>query len=234
MTALHRLLRTFEGKVNAYIAFTEFSRQKFIAAGLPADRIFLKPHFLSNDPGAKQGPGTYALLLGRLVEEKGILTLLKAWQNLKHIPLRIAGSGRLESEVRKFTQDNPSVSLLPYLSQEECFELIKGARFLVWPSEGHFETFGLVAIEAFACGVPVIASRLGAMAEIVAEGRTGLHFAAGDEADLAAKLSWAWTHPEEMGAMGNLARAEYLAKYTAEQNYPLLMDIYQQAQRAIA
>jgi glycosyltransferase involved in cell wall biosynthesis len=80
--------------------------------------------------------------------------------------------------------------------------------------------------EAFACGLPVIASRLGAMAEIVTDGKTGLHFTAGDEDDLAAKVEWAWTHPDEMRAMGQSARAEYLAKYTAERNYQQLMSIY--------
>jgi glycosyltransferase involved in cell wall biosynthesis len=103
---------------------------------------------------------------------------------------------------------------------------MKRARFLVLPSE-LYETFGRVAVEAFACGVPVIASRLGAMQEIVEDGRTGLHFSPGDADDLAAKVEWAWTHPNEMQAMGRAARAEYEAKYTAEQNYRMLMEIYQ-------
>jgi glycosyltransferase involved in cell wall biosynthesis len=234
MTAVHRLLGTWQGKVDAYIAFTEFSRRKFIAAGLPAEKIFLKPHFLRNDPGAKQGLGTYALFLGRLVEEKGILTLLRAWQNLKHIPLRIVGEGQLTAEVQKFVQGNPSVSLLPYLSQDECFELIKGARFLIWPSEGAFETFGLVAIEAFACGTPVIASRADTINELVEDQKTGLHFEMGNSEDLAAKAEWAWTHPREMEAMGWAGRAEYRSKYTAERNYELLMEIYSRATCATA
>ena len=112
--------------------------------------------------------------------------------------------------------------------------MIKGARFLVWPSEGYNETFGLVAIEAFACGVPVIASGLGAMKEIVADGGTGLHFIPGDAEDLADKVDWAWTHPHEMDVMGNRARMEYRAKYTAEQNHTILMKIYAQVKAARA
>jgi glycosyltransferase involved in cell wall biosynthesis len=157
---------------------------------------------------------------------------MKAWKSLRHIPLRIHGEGPMEEDVRRLAEENPSVRVLPRLSRSECFEVIKGARFLVWPSEGYNETFGLIAIEAFACGVPVIASRLGAMTEIVEDGNTGLHFIAGDAADLAAKVEWSWTHPEEMDAMGNRARAEYQAKYTAEKNYPLLMAIYRQVQAA--
>jgi glycosyltransferase involved in cell wall biosynthesis len=99
----------------------------------------------------------------------------------------------------------------------------------VWPSQGYFETFGLVAAEAFSCGVPVLASRTGVMEEIVENGRTGLHFTPGDSDDLAAKVGWAWAHPEEMAAMGRAARAEYEAKYTAERNYAMLIEIYQRA-----
>ena len=98
MMIAHRALGTWLNEVDAYIAFTEFSRQKFIAAGLPPDKIFLKPHFLGVDPGAKRGLGEYALFLGRLVPEKGVTTLLKAWQQLKHIPLAIAGDGPLREK----------------------------------------------------------------------------------------------------------------------------------------
>lgn len=234
MITTHRLLKTWQRRVDAYIVFTEFFRQKFIAAGLPLGKIFLKPHFLPADPGMKQSTGTYALFLGRLAPEKGVATLLSAWKTLPHIPLRILGEGPMQDEVLCFADGNPSVRLSRRLSRRECFEVIKGARFVVWPSEGYYEAFGLVAIEAFACGVPVIASRVGAMTEIVEDKRTGLHFSPGDAQDLAAKVEWAWTHPREMDAMGIIARAEYQAKYTAEQNYPRLLEIYKQAQRTRA
>ncbi len=87
----------------------------------------------------------------------------------------------------------------------------------------------MTIVEAFACGLPVIVSRLGAMAEIVNDHRTGLHFTPGDPQDLAAKVEWAWTHPQDMMEMGRTARAEYEARYTAEENYPQLMSIYGRA-----
>jgi glycosyltransferase involved in cell wall biosynthesis len=232
MIAAHRLLGTWQEKVDAYIAFTEFSRQKFIAGGLPSEKIFLKPHFLTTDPGIKRKAGDYALFLGRLAPEKGITTLLEAWQNQEHIPLLIAGSGPLKEEVHKFQQGNPLVRAFSHLPQQECFELIKGARFLVWPSKGYNETFGLVAIEAFACGTPVIASRVGVIPEIVEDGKTGLHFEVGNAEDLANKVKWAWSHRREMEMIGRVARAEYEAKYTAERNYQLLMDIYSRTRSA--
>jgi len=229
MMAGHRVFRTWQEQVDTYIVFTEFFRQKFIDAGLPREKILVKPHFLGSDPGMKQATGGYALFLGRLAAEKGVPTLLKAWGSLGHVPLLIRGEGPMSSDVEHFARKNPLVRTLPYLSRKECMDLIKGARFLVWPSEGYYETFGLVAIEAFACGTPIIASRIGVMTEIVEDHRTGLHFIAGDPDDLATKVHWAWTHPGEMAEMARAARAEYKAKYTAKRNYQLLMEIYLRA-----
>ncbi len=134
-------------------------------------------------------------------------------------------------ELRRRTQRLPDVELLGRRNHEEVMSLLKGARFLLFPSEW-YECFPVTLVEAFACGVPVIASRLGAMAEIVEDGRTGLHFAPKDSEDLAAKVEWAWNHPEHIREMGHEARAEHEAKYTAERNYQTLMEIYQKAMEA--
>jgi glycosyltransferase involved in cell wall biosynthesis len=108
---------------------------------------------------------------------------------------------------------------------------MRGARFLIFPSEWP-ETFGLTIIEAFGSGLPVIASRLGSIAEVIEEGKTGLYFVAGDPADLASKVRWAWTHVGQMEVMGRAGRAEYKSKYTSERNYHLLMEIYRRARSA--
>lgn len=230
MVAVHRGLKTWRDQVDAYIVFTEFYRRKFIEGGLPPEKIVVKPHFIYPDPGPpKSGPGDYALFIGRLDPEKGVRTLLQAWQQTKSIPLKIRGDGQLLREVQDFIGERGLnfVEVVGRRSKEELAALIKGARFLVWPSKGYYENFGLVAVEAFACGVPVIASRAGVMTEIVKNERTGLHFTPGDPRDLAAKVRWAWTHPAELERMGKECRAEFEAKYTAEQNYPMLMEIYE-------
>lgn len=231
MLAVHRAMGTWRKKVDVYVALTEFARQKFVEGGLPAERIVVKPNFMAHDPGAKRETGEYALYVGRLSEEKGPQVLLRAWARLGgHVPLRIAGDGPLKEELGlEFGASGLSgVKLLGKVRSEEIVELLHGARFLVFPSIW-FETFGLAIIESFACGVPVIASRLGSMAEIVADGKTGLHFTAGDDADLAAKVEWAWTHAEEMEEMGRAARREFEEKYTSEANYRRLMEIYEMA-----
>ena len=105
---------------------------------------------------------------------------------------------------------------------------MKDAKFLVLPSQC-YENFPMTIVEAFASGIPVVCSRLGAIQELVTDGRTGLHFTPGDADDLAAKVEWAWTHPREIEEMGREARAEYKAKYTAQRNYEMLMEIYAKA-----
>jgi glycosyltransferase involved in cell wall biosynthesis len=159
------------------------------------------------------------------------MTMLEAWRKVDGIPLKIIGDGELRakaSEVIQTITPAGAVELIGQQERPEVMERMKRARFLVWPSEGA-ETFGLVAAEAFACGVPVITTRFGAMAELVEDGKTGLHFSLGDASDLAVKVRWAIEHPSEMGRMGENARKVYEQKYTAETNYRQLIAIYRHA-----
>jgi glycosyltransferase involved in cell wall biosynthesis len=230
MLAVHCWLKTWQEQVDSYITLTEFCKQKFIEGGLPSEKIHVKPNFVDRDPGLRKGNGHYALFVGRLSSEKGVWTMLLAWQGLGRIPLKIVGNGPLMSDVQVFLQKKKleSVEVLGHRTPADVALLMKGARFLLFPSEW-YETFGLVAIEAFACGVPVIASRLGAMAEIVDEGQTGLLFNPGDPEDLADKVRWAVDHPDVMCCMGKSARGVYVERYTPEKNYQILLDIYERA-----
>lgn len=233
MLAAHHYLGTWQRHVDTYLVYTNFYRQKFMDAGLPLEKIAVQRHFVTPDPGSRTTRGDYALFVGRLAPEKGVLTLLRSWEELRSVPLKIRGEGPLQDRVLDLSRDSRArVELVPRLLRRDLSILFQGARFLIWPSEGYYETFGLVAIEAFACGVPVIASRAGVMAEIVEDRRTGLHFTQGDPQDLAAKIEWAWSHPGAMDEMGRAARAEYEEKYTADRNYPILMEAYEQPRRA--
>jgi glycosyltransferase involved in cell wall biosynthesis len=239
MLAVHRARGTWERDVTSYIVLTEFARKKFLQGGLPAEKMFIKPNFVSPDPlprvgdggQASAGDGSYAIFAGRLSPEKRVSTLLDAWTRLRsRVPLVIVGGGtqRAELEAEAIKGNLDTVKFRGLLAHDQTMAAIKGARFLVFSSEW-YETFGLTMIEAFACGVPVICSRMGAMEEIVDEGRTGLYFTAGNPEDLAEKVEWAWNHPERMRQMGEEARREYESKYTAEKNYPRLMEIYRHA-----
>jgi glycosyltransferase involved in cell wall biosynthesis len=225
MITLHRALGTWN-LVDRFLALTEFARQKFIEGGFPPEKISVKPNFVHPDPGPGEGRGGYALFVGRLSPEKGLGTLLMAWERLGgKVPLKIVGDGPLAPEVQEAQKRISGVEWLGRKAPEEVYALMGEASFLVFPSEW-YEGFPKVLAEAFAKGLPVLASALGSQGSIVDHGRTGLHFRPGDPEDLAAKVEWLLAHPNELARMRKEARAEYEAKYTAEQNYAQLMAIY--------
>jgi glycosyltransferase involved in cell wall biosynthesis len=230
MLTVHRWLKTWNEQVDVYIALTEFARQKFIQSGLPAEKIVLKPNFVDPDPGMREGVGDYALFVGRFSPEKKLVTLLEAWKKLRGIPLKLVGTGRQEHHIQQLAREFglENVKFLGQRPHDQVLAFMKKARLLLFPSEW-YEGFPLVLAEAFACGVPVVASRLGSMAEIVEDGRTGLFFTPGDSDDLAAKVEWGFTHPQEMAQMGRRARQEFGAKYTGDRNREGLLNIYRLA-----
>ncbi|MFB2898801.1 glycosyltransferase, partial [Aerosakkonemataceae cyanobacterium BLCC-F50] len=209
-----------------YITLSQFAREKFIEGGFPAEKIVVKPNFVDPDPGVGTGLGGYALFVGRLSQEKGLDTLLAAWEQLKNpMPLKIVGEGPLAGEVAKAAQKSPKIEWLGRKPMAEVHALMGEAMVLIFPSKW-YETFGRVAVEAFAKGTPVIAANIGAIAELVEHGRTGLRFQPGNATDLAAQVEWVLQHQQQWELMRQEARAQYLAKYTAQQNYQRLMEIY--------
>jgi len=231
MLASHRALGTWRGSVTRFIVLTEFAKRKFVESGFPSHRLVVKPNFADHDPGERVGVGKYALFVGRLVENKGLRVLLNAWKELhEQYPLHIVGDGPDRSSLQAEATERQlsGITFRGRLSREEVMEAVKGARFVIVPST-LYEGFPMCIVESFACGTPVLCSRLGGLAEIVQEHLTGLHFNPGDSLDLARKVEWSWKHPLELSQMGRAARAKYESDYTAEKNYSLLMEIYEQA-----
>jgi glycosyltransferase involved in cell wall biosynthesis len=230
ISLLHRWLGTWSERIDRYIVPSNFTRNKFVEAGLSAAKLVVKPNFIHPDPGCRTEAEDYVVFVGRLSEEKGVATLLAAFQLLPQpMPLVIFGEGPLRQVLE---QEAAARGLSSYVrfcgwaAHRDALRAVRAARFLVVPSVG-YETFGNAIAEAYACGVPVIASALGAIEDIVCDGETGLLVRAGDAADLAEKIAWAWAHPQEMKSMGRAARLEYEARYTAARNHSMLMNIYE-------
>jgi len=231
MLTAHRALRTWTRMVDCYIALGEFARQKFIQGGLPANKVVVKPHFVP-DPSVGDGHGQYALFVGRLSPEKGVQTLLQAWERLAgKIPLKIVGDGPLAGDVADALRRLPNAEWLGRLSPAAVTTAMQDAALLVFPSEW-YEGLPRTILESFAVGTPVVAANLGAMHEVVHEGRSGLHFQSGNPEDLARVVADAFMHPEELARMRVQARAEFEARYTAEENYRRLMEIYSHVWKA--
>jgi glycosyltransferase involved in cell wall biosynthesis len=227
MLAIHRARKTWTELVDAYIVLSAFSRSRFVQAGLPDELIKVKPNFVHCDPGKRQGNGSYVLFVGRLDREKGVPTLLKAWQQLpRDMSLQIVGEGPARNELMAMVKGCSNVSFTGWLSNEQVFCAMKQARVLVFASEW-YENSPLTIIEAFACGLPVIASNLGAMPELVEHGRNGLLFDPGNADHLARTILEAWQQPEYMQRLGDHAREDYEKKYSSAANYRQLMDIYE-------
>jgi glycosyltransferase involved in cell wall biosynthesis len=229
MLTVHRALGTWRNAVDVYVALTEFSRSKFVEGGVPARKIVIKPNFAYPDPGAGEGGGGFGLFVGRLSAEKGLQTLLKAWGNLAGtVPIKIVGDGPMSAPVKEAMAKDLTIEYLGSRPLNYIYSLLGKAVFLVVPSQC-YENFPRVIIEAFAKGTPVIASRIGAMAEIVEDGRTGLHFKPGDSFDLAVKVRKMMGDPEGQLRMRRAARQEFSRKYTAEINLKSLLAIYDHA-----
>lgn len=227
MLTVHRFLNTWRELVDRYIVLSEFARHKFISGGIPSSRIVVKPNFVYPDPGTGKHDGGYVLFVGRLSPEKGIKTLLQAWLFLRDVPLRIVGDGELRNSVEQFVARNQlsNISIEGQLSRKQVFERMHHAILLVVPSDVP-ETFGMTVVESFSSGLPVIATPMGALTELIDDGRTGLFFQTGDADMLAGKIRWALKNPAALHQMGVEARREYRKKYTAESNYQVLLSIY--------
>jgi glycosyltransferase involved in cell wall biosynthesis len=235
----HNMRGTWMNRVQAFICLSKFSRNKFIDGGLPADRLFTAPNFMVGDPGPGEGCETYhkgtggerfALFAGRISREKGLQTVIEAWRSVKGMPLKIVGDGPLAAELRKTAADIPNVQFLGRIPPEEVLPMMGKAACVIIPSVW-YENCPKTLLESFAKGTPIIASRIGALEEMVDDGRTGLHFKPGDAADLARTMGrFAALTPQQIEIMRAEARQEYETKYTAEAHYPQLLSIYQQAQ----
>jgi glycosyltransferase involved in cell wall biosynthesis len=229
MLSVHRMLGTWQQQIDVYITPTSVTRDLFVQAGLPAQKLVVKPNFVDPDPGQGSGCGGYAVFVGRLSVEKGVQTLLDAWRIVGHqVPLHIVGDGPMSAVVADATTSIPGVRWLGRRNREEILALLRDATCLIFPSVW-YETFGRVIVEAFAAATPVIAAGHGAAAELVSDGGTGHHFRPGDPSDLAAKVVLLHSDPAMQARMRGAARRDFETRYTADINYRSLMTIYHRA-----
>jgi len=178
-----------------------------------------------SEPNHKKKVG-YAIYTGLLSKEKGVRTLVSAWKHIDYLPLKILGDGplrgELESEAKKY---GLNIEFLGYRSHEEVIKFIQQGSLMVIPSEW-YEGLPMVVLEAYQCGTPVVASRIGSLVEIVIDGKTGMLFEPGNAFDLASKVNKMMESPGIAKEMAVNAKALFNEKYTAERNFKILLEIY--------
>ena len=225
MISGHRMAGTYRNKITRYIALNEFCRLKFMEGGLPGKRIVVKPNFVDLPPlPSNHTAHNGFLFVGRLSPEKGVGTLVNACRRIPEAEVEVIGTGP-QSDALAGVEN---IRAAGFQEPHAVIAAMKRAGCLIMPSLW-YENFPRTLVEAYACGLPVIASRIGALAELVHDGKTGLLFEPGSAWDLVDKMRWALEHPEAMRRMGETARLEYEARYTPEINYRQLMVIYRDA-----
>ncbi len=230
VTSWHRMRGTWRNRVDRYIVLTQFARQLFAESGMvPVEKIVVKPNAVP-DSGTGAGDGRYLLYVGRLSPEKGIKVLLDAAMRGEGfpLPLAIVGGGPLEDEVRR-AASHGRIEYRGNQPQAEVRRLMKHATLLLFPSLW-YETFGMVIAEALASGLPVVASRLGAMAELISSGENGLLVEPGSSDALVAAVRRFISSPQLEAGMRKNARQSYEQKYTIEANRQMLLRVYEEAQ----
>lgn len=234
MLALHRALGTWQKMIDAYIVLTRFELRKISEGGLPANKAFIKPNFLADPPPAGPGGGGYAVFIGRICEEKGIRTLLKAWRKIgSRLPLKILGTGPMVAEVEETVRRLEGVEYLGFQQKERIYELVGEAECVVVPSQW-YEGQPVVVIEALALGTPLILSDIGPMSEFIDHEESGLLFESGNADDLVAKVDWFLENRANVPDMRKRVRFLFDKRHAPNRNFEIFMDIYHAAMRRAA
>lgn len=223
---VHRAMDTWGRQIDVFIAPTEFVRDRHVEAGFPAEKIVVKPHFVTGEPRIGSGRGNYALFVGRLMPDKGIDVLLEAWRQVPaEYKLKIVGDGPMADLVKQAIIDMPNIEWLGPRAPEDVHALLEQAGCAVVPSPV-YESFGRVVVEAMSHGTPVVATGHGAMAELIEDGVTGRLVSPNDPGNLAHAV---WTMLSEQRADSGIrerCRQAYEAHWSQEKNHEQLISVY--------
>ena len=224
----------FTGKIGGYICLTEFAKDLLLQSEVPEGSIYLFCcHIETRTLTPQYFGGRYVLYLGGLYRDKGVMTVVKAFQKLPHIPVKFVGAGDAEQEMRDYIQQHQlsNVEIVGFKGGEEKLEYLRNSMFTICASHC-YETFGLVVLEAYASGKPVVASAMGALPYIVEHQKTGLLFESQNSDDLAEKVRWLHERPDEINHMGRNARALVERKYDNRLRYTALQNIFENVIKA--
>jgi len=221
---IHKRKKTYSKLPSALICLSEFAKNKFQQAGFPESILKIKPNFIFNEEINIAPKDNYFLFIGRLEKAKGTDILIKLNQYFSDVELKIVGSGNEYKNLKESTNFEFTGSI----SREDVLTILKKCKALIFPSLW-YEGMPLVILEAFSLGIPVIASNIGAIPEIVIDNKTGLLFDSGNINSLIEKLNWSIKNPEKLKVLGRNAFEHFTENYTPEKNIKILENIYEEA-----
>lgn len=222
MIEFHKRTGTWTRKVDRFVALTDLAKRVFTEAGLPAERIVVKPNCVARPPTYGDTGRYGGLFVGRLSEQKGIGIILRAWKEIDY-PLRIIGDGPLSELVERNADDR--IVYLGRLPRQAVQREMQAAKFLIVPSVRQ-EMFPMTVVEAFASHLPVICSDLPSLRDVIEPGISALTFVPGDANALAAQVRWALSNPSALDELSRRAHSIYEERYTPEANFNQLIRIY--------
>lgn len=230
ITGIHKLLKTWQNKIHTYITLNEFSRSKLLHSSLniPAGKMITKPNFVPDPGEGSMQRENFFLFAGRIVKEKGVHVLASAFATMPENKIIIIGDGPEKDLLQEQFRSYPNIFFEGQMEKNMVTEHMKRCKAFICPSIW-YEGAPLTIIEAFATGTPVIASKLGSMAESITDGVNGLHFNAGDANDLCAKIRLLIAETENNSLFYKNARQTYLEKYHAGIHYNAILKIYENA-----
>jgi glycosyltransferase involved in cell wall biosynthesis len=231
MDAVHGRLKTWHRCIDRIIVLSSYVKDKYIAAGWPEERIRVKYNTIYERDLPARESGTHFLSLSRLEPAKGVDVLLEAWERAfpeDGSSLLVAGGGEDYASFVHRYGELAGVRFLGQIEQKEAYRTLAQARALIVPSRW-YEGFPRVVAEAYALGVPVVASSIGSLAELVDNRETGLLVKPNDPDDLARALREVADSPELALQLGAGARAAYERLYSPEMTMERLLAIYDEA-----
>ena len=223
--------RAWRSLVSAYVFISASQRDLHRGLGLAPDRVFVRYNLIPRHSRPRVARTPTVVYAGRLHEAKGVRLLMASWDCYLRksgdpgLNLVIVGAGPLEDEVAAWASARPSVEMTGTVSGGRCAELISHARAVLLPSVWE-ETFGLVAVEAMAAGVPPIAAGHGSFTELIAPGVDGVLFSPGDPAALALAIADVEKNPEQYEVYGDQARKTYEQRFDPRRSVEELLEIY--------
>jgi len=230
--SFHRWIGTFKKKVDIYISPSNFLKSKMVEGGFSDNKIRVINNFVDTRkliPDDDYNYNDYGIYLGRVSKEKGVLTLIKAFQRVPGLKLKIVGDGPLKKNLENYADINKidNIEFLGFIGGKERFEILRKAMFMIVPSEW-YENLPYVVLESFAVGTPIIASRIGGLIELIEEGKNGLFFSIGNVEDLGKKILSLAENSKLITQMRYYARKTVEKKYNQEVGYRKIIDLYKE------